>query len=254
MNFKNILLTFIFLFNINIAFSQVNIESVRDTAKKDKPFWGEVKGGLELQKGNVNILSYDIDILTHLQQEKHHIFLQGKTTQGKQENIKFKNASFAHLRWTWMPWKIIGAELFTQIQHDQFKSLEIRQLNGLGLRSEFFHLDTFTMSLGTGAMTDFEKITLGEESTNIRSTSYISLVKTFEEKKKNLILLTLYYQPLFDNPKDYRINLEANVKTILISSWNISIDNSINYMYDTKPPLDIQTNDLIIKTLLVYEW
>lgn len=250
---KNLLLIFIILFS-NITYSQVNIESVRDTVKKDKTFWGEIKGGLELQKGNINVLVYDLDVLTHFQKDSYHVFLQGKTTQGKQEERKFKNASFAHLRWTWMPWKIIGAELFTQIQHDQFKSLEIRQLNGLGLRSEFFHLDTFTMSLGTGAMSDFEKITSGEESINIRSTSYLSLIKTFNEKKNNLILLTLYYQPLFNNPKDYRINLEANVKTVLISSWNISLDNSINYMYDTKPPLDIQTNDLVIKTLLAYEW
>jgi len=250
---KKILLILMLLFP-NICFSQVNIESVRDTAKKEKPVWGEIKGGLEMQKGNVNILAYDLDVLTHFQSSNHHIFLQGKTTQGKQEKIKFKNASFAHLRWTWMPWKLIGGELFTQIQHDQFKSLIVRQLNGIGLRSEFFHFKTFVMSLGTGAMTDFEKLTGGEESINIRSTSYLSLAKTFDEKKKNLILLTLYYQPLFDNPKDYRINLEANVRTVLISSWNISLDNSINYMYDTVPAAEIQTNDLSIKANIVYEW
>ena len=80
------------------------------------------------------------------------------------------------------------------------------------------------------------------------------MIKSFDKKKKNLILLTLYYQPLFDNHSDYRINLEANVRTILISSWNISLDNSINYMYDTKPPEDVLTNDFIIKTRLVYTW
>jgi hypothetical protein len=251
---KNILIAFVFIFNISFAFSQVNIESVRDTAKKDQTFWGETKGGLEIQKGNVNIFSYDLDVLTHLQKETHHIFLQGKTSQGKQENKKFKNASFAHLRWTWMPTKILGAEIFTQIQHDEFKSLEIRQLNGIGLRSELFHFDSFIMSLGSGAMTDFEKLTSGNESTNIRSTSYLSLAKTFNNDKKNLILLTVYYQPLFNNPEDYRVNLEANVRTNLISSWNVSIDNSINYMYDTNPPESVQTNDLVLKASVVYEW
>lgn len=238
----------------SVCYSQVNIESVRDSVKKEKPFWGEVKGGLELQKGNVNVLAYDLDVLTHFQKKSHHIFLQGKTSQGKQEDKKFKNASFAHLRWTWMPWKLIGPEVFTQIQHDQFKSLKMRQLNGIGLRSEFFHFDTFVMSLGTGAMTDFERLTSGEESTDIRSTSYLSLAKSFDKKKKNLILLTVYYQPLFNNPEDYRVNLEANVRTVLISSWNILIDNSVNYMYDTSPPDQIQTNDLVIKANIVYEW
>lgn len=250
---KNIFLMII-MFLPAVCFSQVNIESIRDTAKKEKPMWGEFKGGLEIQKGNVNIFAYELNTLTHFQKNSHHVFFQGKTTQGKQEEKKFKNSSFAHLRWTWMPWKLIGCELFTQIQHDEFKSLTIRQLNGAGLRSEFFHFRTIVISLGTGAMTDFEEITTGEKSTNIRSTSYFSLAKSFDKKKKNLILMTLYYQPLFKKLEDYRINLEANVRTILISTWNISIDNSINYMYDTTPPAGIQTNDLIIKSNIVYEW
>lgn len=250
---KNLFLVFIILFS-NVSYGQVNIESVRDTAKKDKPFWGEVKGGLEIQKGNVNVFSYDLDILTHFQKENHHIFLQGKTSRGKQNDKAFKNSSFSHLRWTWMTWKFLGPELFTQLQHDEFKSLKIRQLNGFGLRSEFFHYENFVLSLGSGLMSDYEKITSGKSSLNLRSTSYLSLLKTFEKNKKNLILLTLYYQPLITNANDYRVNLEANVRSILISSWNISIDNSINYLYDTRPPEGVETNDLVVKTNLVYEW
>jgi hypothetical protein len=68
------------------------------------------------------------------------------------------------------------------------------------------------------------------------------------------MLFTLYYQPLFNNPKDYRINLEENARTLLITNLNLFIENSVNFMYDTKPPEDILTNDLIIKTSLVYEW
>ena len=249
---KNIILTILLLLPIS-AFSQVNIESIRNT-QNEKSFWGEVKGGLELQRGNVNITSYDIDFLTHFKKNKHHAFLQTKTSKGSQSKSTFKNNSFVHLRWTWMTWDLLGIELFTQLQQDQFKNLEIRQLNGIGLRFEILNLKTFTLSLGTGAMTDYEKISNNKESTLLRSTSYLTFIKSIDEKKKNLILFTLYYQPLFDNPKDYRVNLETNVRTILISSWNIFIDNSVNYLYDTVPPEGINTNDLVIKTNITYTW
>ena len=213
---KKILLVLMLLLP-SISLGQVNIESIRNN-NKEEPLWGEVKGGLELQRGNVDITSFDINFLIHFKKKNHHIFLQEKTSQGQQSDKKFKNNSFLHLRWTWMKWNIVGPEIFTQLQQDEFKSLKIRQLNGAGLRSEFFHYKDFVLSLGTGAMYDHEKITSGTKSTDIRSTSYLSMIKSFDEKKKNLILLTLYYQPLFDNPSDYRVNLEANVRTILISS------------------------------------
>lgn len=249
---KKLLLIFALLLP-SMSFGQVNIESIRNN-QKEKMFWGEAKGGLELQRGNVDITSFDLEFLIHYKKKIHHIFLQSKSSQGQQSDKKFKNNSFVHLRWTWMKWNIVGLELFTQLQQDEFKSLKIRQLNGGGLRAELIEKEDISLSLGSGAMLDYEEILEKESSALWRSTSYLSMIKSFDEKKKNLILLTLYYQPLFDNPSDYRINLEANVRTILISSWNISLDNSINFMYDTKPPEGILTDDLVIKTRLVYEW
>ena len=249
---KKILLILILLLP-NISFGQVNIESIRNNDKK-KPLWGEVKGGLELQRGNVDITSFDVNFLIHFKKKKHHVFLQSKNSQGQQSNKKFKNNSFVHFRWTWMKWNIIGLELFTQLQQDEFKSLKIRQLNGGGLRAELIKKEDISLSLGSGAMFDHEVVLDKQTSTLWRSTSYLSFLKSFDEKKKNLILLTLYYQPLLSNHKDYRINLEANVRTILITSLSLFIENSINFMYDTQPPEGILTNDLVIKSSLLYEW
>ncbi len=249
---KKILLILMILLP-NISFGQVNIESIRNN-NKEKPFWGEAKGGLELQRGNVDITSFDINILIHFKKKKHHVFLQSKSAQGQQSDKKFKNNSFVHFRWTWMKWNIVGPELFTQLQQDEFKSLKIRQLNGGGLRAELIKKENISLSLGSGAMLDHEVVLDKRTSTLWRSTSYLTFLKTFDEKKKNLILLTLYYQPLLSNHKDYRINLEANVRTILITNLSLFIENSINFMYDTKPPEDILTNDLVIKSSLVYSW
>tara|TARA_B000000557_G_scaffold262534_1_gene263530 strand:+ start:1284 stop:2036 length:753 start_codon:yes stop_codon:yes gene_type:complete len=249
---KKLLLLFVFLTQANQIYGQVNIESIRNSKESKKPLWGEAKGGLELQRGNVEINSFDLDFLVHLKKNKNHIFLQSKTSQGKQNNIKFKNTSFLHLRWTWMFKRLLGLEIFTQLQHDQFKDLEIRQLNGCGIRSEVFNSKNLSLSIGSGAMHDFERLTSKEESGVIRSTSYITALKSFN--KKNLVSFTIYYQPLFSNMNDYRINMESSIRTEFLSFWNIYLDNSINYLYDTKPPNNIETKDLIVKTSLVYSW
>lgn len=249
---KKILLILILLLP-NLSFGQVNIEAIRNN-ENNKSLWGEVKGGLELQRGNLDITSFDSDILIHFKKNKYHTFLQTKSSQGKQSGNTFKNNSFAHLRWTWMQWKFLGFEIFTQLQQDEFKSLQIRQLNGIGLRSELIQSKNLSLSLGTGVMSDYEVVNNNSENLQVRSTSYLTAAKSFNESNKNLLLLTLYYQPLFTNPEDYRVNLEANVRTILVSSWNISLDNSIKYMYDTNPPEDILTNDLVVKTNIVYSW
>lgn len=249
---KKLLLLFV-LFLTNFAFGQVNIESIRNN-QKEKPLWGEVKGGLELQRGNVDITSFDLNLLVHYKKKQHHIFLQSKNSQGQQSDKKFKNNSFVHLRWTWMKWNFIGPEIFTQLQQDEFKALKIRQLNGGGLRAELIKKEDISLSLGSGVMFDHEVVLDKQVSTFLRSTSYLTFLKSFDKKKKNLILLTLYYQPLLSNKKDYRVNLEANVRTILITSLSLFIENSINFMYDTNPPEEILTNDLVIKSNLVYEW
>ena len=249
---KNILLILILLLP-SVSFGQVNIESIRNN-QKERMFWGEAKGGLELQRGNVDITSFDLNFLVHYKKKRHHMFLQSKSSQGQQSNKKFKNNSFVHLRWTWMKWNIVGLELFTQFQQDEFKDLKIRQLNGGGLRAEIVQSDNLSLSIGSGAMLDYEEILNKENIALWRSTSYLTFLKSFDKKKKNLILLTLYYQPLLSNHKDYRINLEANVRTILITNLSLFVENSINFMYDTKPPEDILKNDLIVKSSLVYEW
>ena len=56
---KILILFFVLLFSLNKSFSQVNIESFRDEAKKEG-FYGSVKGGMQIQSGNVDIKIYNV--------------------------------------------------------------------------------------------------------------------------------------------------------------------------------------------------
>ena len=245
---KYILSIFILLFSYDV-FGQVNIESLRDHNKKEGVSL-EIGAGFLGQTGNNNILTGDLKTDLHYKINNNYFFIKLETAKGKKDNIYFVDNSFAHMRLTKMHSQYIGGEIFTQIQNDKFKKLNIRQLNGLGIRSEVFKGEKDIVSLGIGAMTDYEII---EESSSFdyRGTSYISVAHGFDKENRNQITLVGYYQPLFVNPEDYRINAELNLKSSLIETLNISLELSVVYLYDTNPPAEVLTNDLIIKTGLL---
>lgn len=236
----------IFLSNINSVYSQVNIESLRDNSKKEG-YSLELGASFIGQTGNNNIFSGELKTNYHYKLNKNYIFLKMQTTKGKKDNEYFVDNSFVHARYTKMFTNLLGVEIFSQIQNDKFKKLEIRQLNGLGYRSEIFKGEKDILSIGLGAMTDFE-IVEGKDQLDYRATSYISIAHGFDKENKNQVTLVGYYQPLFNHPEDYRINAEMNLKSSLIDDLNLSLELTVVYLYDTNPPDGVLTNDFIIKT------
>ena len=245
---KYILIIFILLFS-NKAYTQVNIESLRDHNKKEG-FSLEIGAGFLGQTGNNNIMTGDLKTDLHYKLNKNYFFIKMETARGKKDDKYFVDNSFLHMRLTKMYTQYVGAETFIQIQNDKFKKLSLRQLNGVGLRSEVFVGEKDIVSVGSGIMTDYE-IVNRESDFDYRSTSYISVAHGFDKKNKNQVTLVGYYQPLIFNPGDYRINAELNLKSSLIETLNISLELSVVYLYDTNPPEEVLTNDLIIKTGLL---
>lgn len=234
---------------INQTYSQVNIESLRENLN-DKSYFLEIGAGFLGQTGNNNIITGDAKFTFHYKQDNNYCLIKGETVKGKKDSEYFVDNSFAHVRYTKMFYQLLGGEIFTQIQDDKFKKLKLRQLNGLGIRSEIFKGEKDIISFGIGGMTDYEIIEKDGEF-NFRGTSYISIIHGFDKENKNQLILVGYYQPLFVNLEDYRINAELNLKSSLIETLNISLELSVVYLYDTNPPAEVLTNDLIIKTGLL---
>ncbi len=239
-----------------ISHAQVNIESFRNSATKSG-FYGETKANIEFQKGNVNSQAYELKKDLHFKYEKHHILLKGIFNKGYQDKILFRNSAFSHFRYTLMLHEFLGYEIFTQTQYDEFKDLKLRQLNGLGIRIEkvFSKKHMFNFALGTGIMSDYEQLPY-EVTMNARSTSYISIVKSFENDNSSFISVVSYYQPLLFNHKDYRINNEINLRASIIkrNSLKLGLNTSFVYLYDTVPAIKIEKADMILKTGLVISW
>lgn len=246
---------YICLFNLNKSFSQVNIESFREEAKKEG-FYGSLKGGIQLQSGNVDLKVYDISSDLHVKKDIHHLLLKASYQKGYQGSELFQNNGFGHFRYTIMYHDFLGYEGFTQTEFDKFKSLELRQLIGTGIRTEFLFLEKLSINSGLGIMNDHEQLESKLTSTDTRVNSYFVAKYIINKKTSSFLSIILYYQPLLFTYKDFRIKNEANLKTFLggIKTTKIYIISSFSYLYDSKPPEDIVTDDKILKISLSLDW
>ena len=238
------------------SYAQVNIESFRNSATKSG-FFGETKVNIEFQKGNVNSQTYEFKKDLHFVHKKHHILLKGTLNKGYQDKILYRNSAFSHFRYTIMLHGLLGYEIFTQMQYDEFKDLKLRQLNGIGIRIEKVLSKNYMikLSLGTGIMTDYEQLPY-EVTMNARSTSYMSIIKRFSNDNSSFISAESYYQPLLFNHKDYRINNEINLRSSILKNklFKLGLNTSFIYLYDTVPAVKIEKADIILKTGLVVTW
>ena len=244
------LLTLI-VFQTKETSAQVNIEKIRNENKSALSF------GANINAGNNNVTTVDVSTLILNKLTKNNfLIIKANYNKGFKDNKDFIDNYFGHVRLTSMLTKRFGLEIFSQAEGDSFRALQLRQLNGGGIRLEVVREKMFNVNLGLGIMSDYEKIKSRNFSSSLivaRYTSYLSFIKNFE-KSKNKIVLMSYIQPRATNASDLRVTIEFMIRLKISNDFNVYIDNSVNYRYDSKPPEEIKSNDFSTKSVLTYEW
>lgn len=239
MKAKYLLLAFVLLYPSEV-FSQVNIESMR--AEPKQGLSGSADFGWQLNSGNVETLTYEMGARAGLGIDKHFFFITGTFAYGEEEGEPFKDEGFAHARLTCMWFPLLGTEIFSQVEYNDFKLLRRRQLNGGGLRFIPFTSDRAGLSVGLGAMADYERIEGGGgDGLVARGTSYLNGYFTIAGAK---LFAVGYFQPLLEDTSDYRILSDAGVEFKILEA---SLINSVNYSYDTRPPDGVVRDDFTSK-------
>lgn len=247
---------FVILLNTTIfqkkeANAQVNIEKLRRENKSTLSF------GANLNIGNNNVTTVDIStlILSKLS-KKNFLVLKAVYNKGFKDNKDFIDNYFGHIRLTHMLIKRIGFEIFSQSEGDAFRDLQIRQLNGTGVRLELSQDSLLNVNLGLGIMSDYEKNkknVILSSMTVARYTSYLSFIRNFKDSKNKIVVIT-YFQPRVMKIIDLRLTIEFLIRLRLSNDFDVYIDNSINYKYDSNPPDGVRPNDFITKSVITYEW
>jgi putative salt-induced outer membrane protein YdiY len=238
---------------LTVLFSQsalgiLNVESLRGQNKEGSVgginfnFLGEV-GNADRFNGNIKSLNaYATDI--------HEFLLFSDYTYGESNSNTDVHRGNAHLRYTNKARKNFYKEFFYQIEFDEFRSLDFRQILGLGLRSSVLKSEKVNLAIGYGTFYENEFYNMAPTEERFRINLYLSY---FQQVNANFnISSSLYFQPDIENAHDYRAIVNTTIKTKVTDS--IAFMNNINFRYDSLPVNDVQKHDISYNIGLSYEY
>ncbi len=229
------------------ALALVNIESEK-IAELSQGFSGKAEGYFNGQSGNVDKLSVGLGGRLNYRTEQHTTFWVVNAEYGESKGEKNAEQAFTHLRYI-NSWSEHHAwELFTQLERDQFRRIELRALAGGGWRFEWVaHSKERANIIGLGAFIEHEKTDDGDENT-VRLNHYWIFKKRFVETVQ--IMNTLFIQPAIDEWDDVRIFDQFSLIVPLIEQLNLKINLTVRH--DNQPADNVEKTDFIYSTGFLY--
>jgi putative salt-induced outer membrane protein YdiY len=216
-------------------------------------FNGEVDFTFKASQGNTE--KRDNDVGTKLQYDSKEFvnFLIFNYKEGYAQKVNVVNRSYGHFRHVHLLTDELAWELYSQLEQDKFKNLELRKLAGAGVRYRFFSSETDKFYYGIGVYYSeeyYKSVIAGDENRFIeRLNSYIS----YKEKINGSFVatLTLYYQPSLRHPQnDTNIIADGSLSFKLTTALALKISG--NYKKDTDPALGNKKEDSYYATSLSY--
>lgn len=228
----------------------VNIEQQRIEMSDSN----EIKGGLFLSSEAVQDKLSKFELTTGLnisaQYEKHLILNLTTYDVAKIEGTNYTNRFFNHTRYNYnFHKKIYVGEAFFQVMSNDFLDVDNRTLAGAGLRIRLINKPKLSLHFGFISMYEFERLMDSSATESFRSSDYLSLVYNLNDRIN--ILAAVYYQPRYDNFKDYRVYNSFMADFKITKNLHYSI--VLNILYDEFPAPGIKntvysnTNKLTFK-------
>jgi hypothetical protein len=247
------------------AQAQVNTEKLRSKKKKEGVH-GFVDLSVLWQTGNTNLLQVGAGARLEYNRGVHHPFLQGSYNIGQKDDAKYLHNGFLHARWPAMWHERVGSEVFTQLEFDEFKLLELRALGGAGVRVAAVLREHFELHLGSGYMfeyEDIEKEDLGlhpmaglhdarhpEKTYHHRWTNYLSL--RVDVKKWLRLTNIVYAQPRFDEFSDVRVLEDFSALFKVHKALKLVLNFLLEW--DSDPPLEVHALNTTFTVRLRYKF
>ena len=233
--------------------AQVNVEQNRPQSRDG--FHATLDSAFTLIRGNVDLSQLSLNGRAEYTRGVHTPFVQASISYGEKSGAAFLNQSFGHARWTAMWWDFIGTEVFAQLQENSFRSLVLRQLYGGGVRVRFSAWTSGQVAMGLGSMFEREVYVERDEMStrevlenNARATSYLTLRQEVKSAADLTLSSTLYFQPLLEQVRDYRILYDLSCEIKL--SALVRLVESFHLLYDREPPPGVKGYDLKSMTSL----
>jgi len=234
------------------AHAQVNVEVLRKELT-ESGWSAKADASVTYYSGNTEGIQLGGSALVGVRSGVHLAYVNGTgqyTHLGGELSVA-RTCGHARYNLELLPW--LWLEVFAQAESDQFRSLRLRQLFGVGLRAAVGEGDVGALYYGTSYM--LEQTVLSEEASQVRlrpdfvhrSNHYASASLNLDEDRIK-VTNTLYYQPRFDRFSDYRL---LDIASLDVQMWKaVSLGIRATLRYESLVPEDVKSHDLSVTNTL----
>lgn len=221
---------------------------------QDEDGWASnAKLSLQHLAGNESKLAASLLAGTRWQFEGHQLLLKASGDWGMASEEVYTQKAFSHLRYLREirdQWSAFG---FVQIDHNQFRSILMRDLAGAGLERVLVEREHLELALAIGAMAELEWALEAAEPNplTLRSTNYITIA--WQPTETLSLGSTTFIQPLIADVQDIRGFQQADLRVSLTDA--LSWSTTWKLEYDSRPASeDVLEWDSSLKAGLVMSW
>jgi hypothetical protein len=205
---------------------------------------------LDLRTGNTRLVLLSGSLLVRYRHERQLVFVLARQEYGVQDGERFLSKDFEHLRYQLRLTDVLELESFVQHDRDEFRRLAWRVVSGMGPRFTLLANEAIDLALGVAYMQELERLDnasypdAGEQDLAHRLSSYVALSLRLNDKLR--LGQTVYVQPRFDRPNDFRL---LNESELLVSlSTIVALKATLSIGYDAEPADGRRALDTITKT------
>ncbi len=221
------------------AFGFINIEVLR--IQPVEGYSGSVDLSGQLQNGNTDKSILNFSSLNRIHDGKNEYLAVANYRYGETFKLKDTHRGSAHLRYARYLNDDFAGETFVQSAFDEFRALTRRDLVGLSARKRVMKEDGFFMFFGSGFFYENEQIKIDPNEEDLRGNFYLSSV--YDGELPIRVALVTYYQPLWNQLNDYRLNLDLNTESPIYKKLSLIL--TVNYQFDSRPPSTVKKYDTL---------
>ena len=208
------------------AHAFINTETIRKQNAGDGLF-GNTSGKVTGQSGNTDKLTTNFTTLNIDRGPRDELMFIGTYNYGNSAHIKDTNNAQGMLRYTFFDRQPMAYEVFTQTEYDEFKDLKARNLLGANVRERLISTVETSVYGGVGGFVESEDYSPYGTRKGVRANLYTAFAEKIDERLTGSA--TVYYQPLFSTPSDYRIRLQADLDVNLTKRLLLNLEYTLNF-------------------------
>jgi hypothetical protein len=234
------------------ADGQVNVEGLRKSLTAPG-IHGSLTGSLTTYQGNTMGSELGGTVLVGYREARHLGYLSASSNYSRSGGEPRVANAFAHFRYNYVLSPRLAAEVFTQVESDRFRRLQLRSLLGFGPR--------FTLAEGKGGAL-YYGVSYMYVHTNLaqsvadrpvrpadvhRLNNYAALLVVLDPERASLGN-TLYFQPRIDDLRDIQLLDVLSLDVSIAGRIAASLQATLRYEAPVPPP--IKRVDLVVKNLI----